>query len=94
MIMTQFHIFREQTAALVAAGGSLISLILVFAFVPYIPKQRAKSAERGNVFNVAEILKLLTIPRASLVLLIKLACGIPIGVLQSMFSGRFWQFSS
>eukprot|EP00094_Tigriopus_californicus_P004950 TCALIF_04768-PA protein Name:"Similar to Slc22a18 Solute carrier family 22 member 18 (Rattus norvegicus)" AED:0.25 eAED:0.25 QI:143/0.8/0.83/1/1/1/6/119/483 len=78
--------FGEQTAALVAAGGSLISLILVFICVPYIPKQTAKPAERGSVFNVAEILKLLTIPRASLVLLIKLACGIPIGVLQSMFS--------
>ena len=78
--------FSEQTAALVAAAGSLLSFLLVLIFVPSIPKQRPESSEAKSVFNLAEILKVVTAPGATSVLVIRLFCGVPIGVFQSMFS--------
>eukprot|EP00095_Tigriopus_kingsejongensis_P007254 maker-scaffold286_size222086-snap-gene-0.18 protein:Tk07254 transcript:maker-scaffold286_size222086-snap-gene-0.18-mRNA-1 annotation:"solute carrier family 22 member 18" len=79
--------FGEQSAALLAASGSVLSLILVFFFVPHIPKPASpRQTPQSSVFHLGEIAKLLFLPGVSYVLLMKLACGVPIGVLQSMFS--------
>lgn len=77
--------FNEQTAALVAAAGSTVSLVLVILFFPEIPKQK-KEVSAASVLNLKEIFSLLLIPKATSLLVIKAVCGIPIGILQSMFS--------
>ena len=81
-----------------AAGGSALSLVLVILFVPNIPrKSEVKSKDNdedkynkssnNNLLSLSEILKVVQAPGAMLMLGIKLVCGVPIGVLQSMFSG-------
>lgn len=72
----------EQAAAFVAAAGSCVSLLIVFALTPNVKKPTADK----NVFNLTEILRLLWIPEARSLLIIKTVSGIPIGILQSMFS--------
>ena len=79
--------FGEQTAALLAATGALVSLVLVILFFPEIPKKRKEERSTAGVLNVKKILELLFIPKAAALLVIKTFCGIPIGILQSMFSG-------
>ena len=88
--------FKGQAAGLVAAGGSALSLLLVLLFVPSSPKEKkAKSDDNkyadnssNNVLSLSEIMKVVHAPGAMIMLSIKLACGVPIGVLQSMFSGK------
>jgi len=99
--------YGEQEAALVAAAGSVVSLVLVILFIPKVERNNYSSRLRdneskdevanggdagkesdggGSVLNVAEILKLLFKPGVSLLLFLKLVSGVPIGILQSMFS--------
>lgn len=75
-------------ASLVAAVGSLASLALVLLFIPNFPKTREASEEKRHVLNLADIGRLLFVPGVGALLTIKLVCGVPIGVLQSMFSGK------
>ena len=81
--------FSEQFASLLAASGSLLSVILVLVFIPYVPKQKMveKSEEKSeSVLNMSKIFGLIFAPGVTMLLLIKLICGIPIGIIQSMFS--------
>ena len=59
--------------------------MLVIAFIPNVPKNKDGSK---SVFNVAEIAKLLLKPGVSPLLMLKLMSGVPIGILQSMFSSK------
>ena len=79
--------YGEQEAALVAAAGSLVSLILVLAFIPNVPKP--STSKSSSVLNVKEILQLLFCPGVFLLLCLKLISGVPIGILQSMFSSEY-----
>lgn len=85
--------FDEQTAALFAAFGSLLSIILVLIFIPHIPKTKSSASKDSNsttgagLFdNLSAITKIVFLPNVGFLLFLKLVCGIPIGVLQSMFS--------
>ena len=98
--------FGEQASSLLAAGGSILSIILVLIFVPSIPKQNKTKTiidhsnatnkmdvnntetKTGLVKNAKEIMKLFLIPGVGFLLVLKMICGIPIGVLQSMFSSK------
>ena len=97
--------FSEQTASLVAAFGSLVSVILVLIFIPYIPKNvtnekkriidhtkgkdENESKNQGFFQNIAVIGKLFFLPGVGILLIVKLVGGIPIGILQSMFSCKY-----
>jgi len=83
----------EQQASLVSASGSIVSLLLVYLFIPHVPKKKEdtkkKSDQKGSdqsLFSVAAITRLLALPGVGVLLLIKTVCGVPIGILQSMFS--------
>jgi len=84
--------FSEQTASLFAAFGSLLSIILVITFIPHIPKttktspKDGSSDSKGLLRNIGAITKIIFLPNVGFLLFLKLVCGIPIGVLQSMFS--------
>ena len=87
--------FSEQTAALFAAFGSLLSIILVLIFIPHIPKTKSLASKDSNsttgagLFdNLSAITKIVFLPNVGFLLFLKLVCGIPIGVLQSMFSSK------
>ena len=93
----QMFIFfsSEQTAALFAAFGSLLSIILVLIFIPHIPKTKSSASKDSNsttgagLFdNLSVITKIVFLPNVGFLLFLKLVCGIPIGVLQSMFSSK------
>ena len=75
----------EHAAALVAAAGSCCSLALVVYYIPEIPKQERQD-DAQSIFNVGRIAQLVLLPRAGRLLLVKLVCGVPIGIMQSMFS--------
>ena len=63
------------------------SLALVVYYVPEVPKKKQDtSQEQGSVLNIKKIGSLLLLPRAGPLLILKTVCGIPIGILQSMFS--------
>ena len=91
--------FSEQFASLLAAIGSLISVILVLIFVPYVPKQNpdikvdkksdaaVDEQKAESVLNFRKIFGLIFAPGVTILLLIKLVSGVPIGIIQSMFSG-------
>jgi len=64
----------------------MLSLILVLLFVPSFEK--TKKQKRGKEWDVDDIFDAAKSPDVSALLLVKLVCGVPIGVLQSMFSGR------
>ena len=90
-----FLFFSEQTAALFAAFGSLLSIILVLIFIPHIPKTKSSASKDSNsttgagLFdNLSAITKIVFLPNVGFLLFLKLVCGIPIGVLQSMFSSK------
>ena len=54
-----------------------------------MPKQKVaeKSEEKSeSVLNMKKIFGLILAPGVTMLLLIKLICGIPIGIIQSMFS--------
>merc|ERR1712025_353552 len=76
----------EHSAAVVSALGSCLSLVLILLYVPNIKKEKEDTEEKSSVFNVREILALFLIPEAKVILLMKSICGLPIGILQSMFS--------
>lgn len=81
--------FGEQSAALLAAGGSLLSVLLVVLFIPHIPKSLPKKSEpesNGLLAGLKGIFHLFFLPGVGILLMIKLICGIPIGIVQSMFS--------
>ena len=88
--------FSEQTASLLAAFGSLLSIILVLIFIPHIPKTSKTPASSedssgggvGVFGNIGAITKIIFLPNVGFLLFLKLVCGIPIGVLQSMFSSK------
>ena len=84
--------FREQTASLLAAGGSLLSVILVMLFIPHIPKQKpkekAEEKKSESILSPNKIFGLIFAPGVTMLLVIKLVCGVPIGIIQSMFSGQ------
>jgi hypothetical protein len=95
--------FSEQFASLLAAGGSLLSVILVVVFIPYIPKQgkanekadkKTDKQQTESVFNLTKIFGLIFAPGVTMLLLIKLVCGIPIGIIQSMFSGEHFDINN
>ena len=71
-----------------AACGSLLSLLLVIFFIPYIPKQKEEDKSSKSVINLQAIFRLILLPGVGIIMCIKLVCGIPIGILQSMFSGE------
>ena len=80
--------FNEQTSSLLAACGSLLSIILVLLFIPHIPKNqelkiRVKSTDenqsKGILENIAVIGKLFFLPGVGILLVVKLVGGIPIG---------------
>ena len=72
-----------------AACGSLLSLLLVIFFIPYIPKQKEEEDKSSkSVINLQAIFRLILLPGVGIIMCIKLVCGIPIGILQSMFSGE------
>ena len=60
---------------------------MVIAFIPNVPKNKDKDK---SVFNLAEIAKLLFRPGVSPLLMLKLMSGVPIGILQSMFSSKLF----
>lgn len=76
--------FGEQAAALLAASGAFLSLVLVVVFVPNIKKER-KQQDKG-IMDLKKMGGLVCLPAVRGILLIKAICGIPISILQSMFS--------
>merc|ERR1712106_917257 len=77
--------FGEYAAAFLAAAGSSVSLVLVILYVPNIPKQVEPDTNQ-SVLNIKKIFSLLLLPKAGALLLVKTVCGVPIGIMQSMFS--------
>ncbi|XP_036439815.1 solute carrier family 22 member 18 isoform X1 [Colossoma macropomum] len=82
--------YGEKFAAYVAAGGSLISLLLVLKFIPkHTKKHNAKESNRkgaGSVFNLGEIVRLMKFPGVAKTFTVKIISGLPSGVFQVMFS--------
>ena len=81
--------FNEQTSSLLAACGSLLSVILVLLFIPHIPKNQElkkrkaspsnENQSKGFLQNIAVIGKLFFLPGVGILLVVKLVGGIPIG---------------
>ncbi|XP_066268311.1 solute carrier family 22 member 18-like [Branchiostoma lanceolatum] len=85
--------FSEQHSAYLAMAGSLVSIVLVVLFIPANTKAGKKASESSkddsgpsSVFDVKAIAKLLTIPVAAYLLLVRTIVGTPLGIFQSMFS--------
>lgn len=82
--------YGEKFTACVAAGGSLISLLLVRNFIPESTKMHAKKEddqkEAGSVFSIEEIVRLMKFPGVARTFIIKIISGLPSGVFQVMFS--------
>ncbi|CAH1247962.1 SLC22A18 [Branchiostoma lanceolatum] len=85
--------FSEQHSAYLAMAGSLVSIVLVVLFIPANTKAGKKHSEStkddsgpSSVFDVKAIAKLLTIPVAAYLLLVRTIVGTPLGIFQSMFS--------
>ncbi|XP_006642626.1 solute carrier family 22 member 18 [Lepisosteus oculatus] len=85
--------YGESFAAFVAAGGSLVSTILVQKFIPKHTKNQAgvqsltdKKAGTGSVFNLSEITRLMKFPGVRKTFAVKIISGVPQGVFQVMFS--------
>lgn len=83
----------EQFAAGVAAGLCLLTIVVVFIFVPANTKDPQKSTldskekrKNGNVFDFGAILSLLKIPEVFFIVALKTVVGIPAGIFHSMFS--------
>lgn len=84
-LVTKF--FSEQTAAFVACIGSVLSIGVVWVFVPQrTKKSQGKESSGSAVFSLKKILALVTAPGAGFLLFIRMLAGLPIGVFQSMFS--------
>jgi hypothetical protein len=63
---SELNAYSEQFASLLAAIGSLLSVILVLVFIPHVPKQNTKPAVKASdkaadtaesVFNLGSILR-------------------------------------
>ncbi|KAL6461776.1 hypothetical protein MHYP_G00299210 [Metynnis hypsauchen] len=82
--------YGEKFAAYVAAGGSLINLLLVLKFIPkHTKKHNAKDSNRkgaGSVFSLGEIVRLMKFPGVAKTFTVKIISGLPSGVFQVMFS--------
>jgi len=78
--------FGEQYSALLSAAGSLFSLALVWIFVPEIKKDKKNVNKDTSVFDLKKIVSLAVLPAVRGLLLVKTVCGLPISILQSMFS--------
>ncbi|XP_035660071.1 solute carrier family 22 member 18-like [Branchiostoma floridae] len=85
--------FSEQHSAYLAMAGSLVSIVLVVLFIPSNTKAGKKDSDSkkedsgpSSVFDVKAIAKLLTIPVAAYLLLVRTIVGTPLGIFQSMFS--------
>lgn len=84
-LVTKF--FSEQAAAFVACIGSVLSIGVVWVFVPQrTKKSQGKESSGSAVFSLKKILALVTAPGAGFLLFIRMLAGLPIGVFQSMFS--------
>lgn len=82
--------YGEKFTAYVAAGGSLISVLLVLNFIPkHTKKQNAKEDNKqgaGSVFSLGEIIRLMKFPGVAKTFTVKIISGLPSGVFQVMFS--------
>ncbi|XP_062568913.1 solute carrier family 22 member 18-like [Saccostrea cucullata] len=79
--------FSEQTAAFVACAGSLVSIGIVWMFVPKrTKKSHIKESSDSAVFSLKKLFSLIMAPGAPFLLFIRMLAGLPIGVFQSMFS--------
>uniref|UniRef100_A0A8B9HT83 Organic cation transporter-like protein 2 n=1 Tax=Astyanax mexicanus TaxID=7994 RepID=A0A8B9HT83_ASTMX len=82
--------YGEKLTAYVAAGGSLISVLLVLNFIPkHTKKHNAKEDNKkgaGSVFSLGEIIRLMKFPGVAKTFTVKIISGLPSGVFQVMFS--------
>ncbi|XP_066509654.1 solute carrier family 22 member 18-like isoform X2 [Hoplias malabaricus] len=82
--------YGEKLTAYMAAGGSLIILMLVLIFIPKYTKIHNKidknDKEAGSVFNLGEIIRLLKFPGVATTFTVKIISGLPSVVFQVMFS--------
>ncbi|CAH1774902.1 unnamed protein product, partial [Owenia fusiformis] len=81
----------EQTAALVAAAGSVLSILIVLIFIPKQTKMahvevKASEKSASSIFSIKKIMSLLAQPGALVLLTVKAVSGVPIGIFQSMFA--------
>ncbi|KAL7833858.1 hypothetical protein AOLI_G00288180 [Acnodon oligacanthus] len=82
--------YGEKFAAYVAAGGSLINLLLVLKFIPKHTKKHnavdSNRKEAGSVFSLREIVRLMKFPGVAKTFTVKIISGLPSVVFQVMFS--------
>ena len=88
--------YSPRCAALVAAVLSALCVLSVFLFVPPRTKKVAvedegdgaapTSSRSGITSNFQAITKLMNYPRVPFLLFVRVVTGIPLGVIQSMFS--------
>ncbi|KAK3588585.1 hypothetical protein CHS0354_001911 [Potamilus streckersoni] len=83
----------EEASAFTAFLGSILSILLVLKFIPIYKKKAHQSDESSNsssssssgVFSLRKWFSLIMAPGAFLLLAIRMASGVPIGVFESMF---------
>ena len=91
------HVFSEEIAALVAACGNLVSVVIIFIFIPNDTKAIRRSLENINTenneqvtgkltFGIKELLLVLKIRNVGYLLFIKVVAGFPYSLLYSMFT--------
>ncbi|XP_070298190.1 solute carrier family 22 member 18 [Salvelinus sp. IW2-2015] len=84
--------YGETFAACVAAGGSFISFLLVWTFIPKHTKIQApqdntdKKSNAKSVFDLGEITRLMKFPGVAKTFMVKIISGLPSGIFQVMFS--------
>ncbi|XP_067951001.1 solute carrier family 22 member 18-like [Watersipora subatra] len=79
--------YGEEAAAMTATVGSLISMLTVIYYIPkHVKHVRTEEQSVANVFSFGEIARLMANREAAFLLIIKTVVGIPIGILQSVFS--------
>ncbi|KAL3889020.1 hypothetical protein ACJMK2_001379 [Sinanodonta woodiana] len=78
----------EEASAFTAFLGSILSILLVLKFIPIYKKKPHQSDENSSsigVFSLRKWLSLVLAPGAFMLLAIRMASGVPIGVFESMF---------
>ncbi|KAL3889099.1 hypothetical protein ACJMK2_001455 [Sinanodonta woodiana] len=78
----------EEASAFTAFLGSILSILLVLKFIPIYKKKPHQSDENSSsigVFSLRKWLSLVMAPGAFMLLAIRMASGVPIGVFESMF---------
>ncbi|CDQ99338.1 unnamed protein product, partial [Oncorhynchus mykiss] len=84
--------YGETFAACVAAGGSFISFLLVWTFIPKHTKIQApqdntdRKSNAKSVFDLGEITRLMKYPGVAKTFMVKIISGLPSGIFQVMFS--------